>query len=297
MAFNVSNVKLLTDEEHRIVMDSVDKLSIVFDDVRYAKRYDRYIVVNSDKQFGVVDLQGNVVIPIEYNKITTTNPAIFRVFGDYDQSRIGSFGSLCRYEAAFDYDGRQLFPFTSFTKIILIGGNGFIFGNEFPSQDAVSNVMPNTNSPMYLVNHEAKCLRVPKEYGYAIASKYVPSIAVLVKRTANENRVDSSKVVHIAKGVDIVDLVSVVDKILPLQEFIDTVAEEYANEVKKKQRWNVKVDAMERLMEMVTVVRTTFNYNECKALFIDKHWIVTDSNFNVVSFLLLNNDAKTIYNS
>lgn len=295
MAFNVSNVKMLTDEEHRIVMGSRDKLSIVFDDVRFAKRYDRYIVVNSDKQFGVVDLQGNVVIPIEYNKITTTNPAIFRVFGDYDQSRMASFGK-CRYEAAFDYDGNQLFPFTSFTKILLIGNNGFVFGNEFPAKDAVNNLSPYSNSPMYLVNSEAKCLRIPEEYDWMAVNKQITSVVFLGNKMRGSRTAELSKAIHVTNGLDIVDLKDIASEILPLQKFIDTVSESYANEVKKNKKWNTGVDPAERLAEAITVIKASFDTENFKAVLIDNHWIVTDSNFNILSFLLAKN-VKTIYNS
>ena len=88
----------------------------------------------------------------------------------------------------------------------------------------------------------------------------------------------------------------IASEILPLQKFIDTVSESYANEIKKNKKWNTGVDPAEHLAEAITVIKASFDTKDFKAVLIDNHWIVTDSNFNILSFLLAKN-VKTIYNS
>ena len=165
--------KRVKNQEH--IDRTVSVLEIIYDKVMVSKNHDRYIVGNTDGEWGVVDSNGNIIIPVKYTRITTSNDKVFRVYGESVGTKATMFGKFnVKVQSVFTYDGKQLIDFKPYAKALSIGKYGILLGDELCTG----------SNDSYYIGYNGEVFHITDKLKGAYITKYVPELIVIVDESA-----------------------------------------------------------------------------------------------------------------
>lgn len=217
---NIDDKKVTAKDEKikqkEIVDNTIKMLSIIYDKIQKSKRHDRYIVSDGEK-WGVVDSIGNIIIPLKFTRITTSNDKLFRVYGE--QSGVKVFIPMVgdmeyKYQSVYDYEGNQLCPMMPYTKTLSIGKYGLLLG--FSTTELKVN---NQETHLTYIGYDKQIIEFEDNIVQAMVSKYIPEMIFVIGTDLK------MRALRVDKKLEVLDLEQAYDSIRQVTGRYKTILE------------------------------------------------------------------------
>lgn len=251
-------------KQREFIESTVDRLSIIFDKVQKSKKYDRYIVSDREK-WGVVDSKGNIIIPLKFTRITSSNDTFFRVYGENSGIFIQNKGGIieCKYQALYDYEGNELMPMSPYNKVISAGNNGLLFGFttlQMEFNDVETNIT--------YIGYDKRILKIDSRILCGNVNEHIQNLITLIDK---DNKVYG---LRIDKKFDIKQLNEVYDAIEPivLRNYKTLTECEECLQISKEEAATVILSAVDTSSKLYigTINNRRYLLNEHYRLKVDK---------------------------
>lgn len=267
--------------EKEKIQSTIDRLSIIYDKVQKSKRADRYIVGNKDDSWGVVNSDGEIIIPFNYTRITTSNDTFFRAYGEFD-IRFASMYSSVKEQSIIDYNGNVLVGPMCFSKNLLVGKYGILLG-----QDASCYTPDDYEHPyqIWFVHYNNGIVSLGDDIKEARFNVNMPELIFLLNA---DNKIVNT--IRADKEAKILELKDSFDAITPIDEFDMTQQEKYFTD--KMYRFKDKAD--ETFVDFVNKLCDGKKMGKAQICRVGSHYIATDSEFSPISYLYMDNSKKSI---
>lgn len=273
---------------------AVELLSIIYDGIQKIPKTNKFIVKSKDEgKMGVVDSEGNIIIPLEYTRITSSKGKLFRLYGEisYNSRTFTYRGATTKYQSIADLDGNILTPSIPFVTTISVGNYGILLGFDYiPLKNTVNynfnGRLVKLENPtdteeiggLIYVGYDKSVIEFDESIESATYSPLVPDLLVLnkVERRVNDTaesdinrieRIDTFYGIRLDKGNEMHDIVDCYDKLERIKEKRETV-DEYEKE------YGIDTKLAKLIKEQVDLLGTELyiaNIGDSKIL-IDRHY-------------------------
>lgn len=162
------------------IKEAKETLALVFDKVQHVKGTDRFIVGNKEDLWGVVDIEGNEVIPLKYTRITTTGGSYFKAYGNKVFTTYSVMSEIdVKEQTLFDINGKVLHEHGAFSTSKLLLERGILFGQNSDSRYYVPKKTDKYTGALYLDFYTGKVYEIPSVFTEISISEVLPGIILL----------------------------------------------------------------------------------------------------------------------